>query len=69
MCESVWELYAQSLHHLGLTSSMIERDDNIPALAALVNELDHARIIANTVFSDSSITPQIQTSTNMGSHV
>ena len=69
VCESVWELYAQSLHHLGLTSSMIERDDNIPALAALVNELDHARIIANTVFSDSLITPQIQAATNMGSHV
>lgn len=69
VCESVWELYAQSLHYLGLTSSMIERDDNIPALAALVNELDHARTIANAVFSDSSVAPQIQAVTNMGSHV
>jgi uncharacterized protein (UPF0276 family) len=30
---------------------MIERDDNIPPLAELVDELEHARSIANEVFT------------------
>jgi uncharacterized protein (UPF0276 family) len=31
---------------------MIERDDNIPPLAELVDELDHARSIAREVLGD-----------------
>jgi len=42
----VWELYAQALQRFGPVPTMIERDDKIPALGALVRELDRARAIA-----------------------
>jgi uncharacterized protein len=35
--------------HFGPVSTMIERDDNIPPLAELVDELDHARSIARVL--------------------
>lgn len=44
--QEVWDLYAQALKRFGAVSTMIERDDNIPPLADLVMELDHARQIA-----------------------
>jgi uncharacterized protein (UPF0276 family) len=40
---SVWSLYAEALQRLGPVATMIERDDNIPPLAALLGELDIAR--------------------------
>lgn len=52
VCESVWQLYAESLRHFGLTSSMIERDDNIPKLNELIRELDQARSIAEQTLPD-----------------
>jgi uncharacterized protein (UPF0276 family) len=39
----VWDLYAQAVAHFGAVPTMIERDDNIPALGELVAELDLAR--------------------------
>jgi len=42
----VWDLYAYAIGQLGQISTMIERDDNIPALAELVDELQMARNIA-----------------------
>lgn len=50
VCEAVWDLYAYALRRFGPVSTMIERDDNIPALEILVGELDRARHIsaANT---------------------
>lgn len=42
----VWDLYAYAISHLGQISTMIERDDNIPALADLVEELQLAREIS-----------------------
>ena len=42
----VWELYAAALRRFGPISSMIERDADIPALPALIAELDIARRIA-----------------------
>lgn len=45
--DSVWELYRETLRHHGLISTMIERDDNIPPLPTLLNELNHAREIAD----------------------
>src|SRR5215470_4187008 len=48
VCEAVWELYGKALARLGPVSSMIERDEHIPALAELVDELDRARQIAET---------------------
>ena len=42
----VWDLYAQALARFGIVSTMIERDDHIPPLEELVQELDYARGIA-----------------------
>jgi len=42
----VWNLYRAALAHFGAVPTMIERDDNIPALSELVTELDIARDIA-----------------------
>ena len=47
--DPVWELYAQALRRFGPVSTMIERDDNIPPLAELVDELERARRIAAQV--------------------
>jgi uncharacterized protein (UPF0276 family) len=41
----VWDLYAKVIQRLGPISTMIERDDNIPALAELLAELDQAKQI------------------------
>jgi uncharacterized protein (UPF0276 family) len=43
VCEAVWQLYAYTLQHCGSVPTMIERDDNIPALHELLDELDIAR--------------------------
>ena len=47
--DPVWQLYADTLRHHGSVSTMIERDDNIPPLADLLNELNHAREIAESI--------------------
>jgi uncharacterized protein len=44
--EAVWDLYAFALSRFGSLSTMIERDDNIPEIEALLAELDRAREIA-----------------------
>ena len=49
VCDEVWDLYRAAAAHFGPVSTMIERDDNIPPLADLVDELDHARAIAGDV--------------------
>ena len=43
--DAVWDLYAAALRRFGPVSTMIERDDNIPPLAELIDELDQARCI------------------------
>ena len=52
--DEVWQLYEAALRRFGPVSTMIERDDNIPPLAELVEELDHARRIAAT-FADTNM--------------
>jgi hypothetical protein len=52
VCPEVWSLYAEALRRFGPVSTMIERDDNIPPLADLVEELEQARIIAKTVLCE-----------------
>jgi uncharacterized protein (UPF0276 family) len=42
----VWALYAAAVRRFGAVSTMIERDDNIPPLSALLTELETARQIA-----------------------
>ncbi|CDZ77519.1 hypothetical protein BN59_01802 [Legionella massiliensis] len=47
--QPVWDLYAKAIAKLGRISTMIERDDNIPPLSELLDELNLARnIMANT---------------------
>jgi hypothetical protein len=43
---AVWALYGRALERFGPVPTMIERDDNIPALDELLAELDVARGIA-----------------------
>jgi uncharacterized protein (UPF0276 family) len=43
---AVWELYRHAVQRFGNVTTMIERDDRIPALADLVAELDIARAIS-----------------------
>lgn len=42
----VWELYADALARFGAVSTLIERDDNIPPIEMLLEELSTARAIA-----------------------
>lgn len=44
--EPVWQLYAAAIERFGQVTTMIERDDNIPALEVLLEELTRARSIA-----------------------
>lgn len=45
----VWDLYAEAVRRFGAVSTMIERDDNIPPLHELLEELQQARRIADAV--------------------
>ncbi len=47
--QPVWDLYADTMKHVGPVSTMIERDDNIPPLAELLAEVAYARRIAAEV--------------------
>ena len=46
VCDAVWDLYAYTVRRLGAVPTMIERDDNIPPLNELLDELDTVRRIA-----------------------
>ena len=45
---AVWDLYAHACQRFGAVATMIERDDDIPPLAELIEELAVARDIAST---------------------
>ena len=47
----VWELYSQALARLGPVSTLIERDDKLPAFSQLVAELTEARSLGGAVCS------------------
>ncbi len=49
--DAVWDLYDYSVSQFGAVSTMIERDDHIPELAVLVNELEIAKEIAKKAIS------------------
>jgi uncharacterized protein (UPF0276 family) len=55
--QPVWDLYAETLKRFGPISTMVERDDNIPPLAELLAEVDHARRIAADVFAEATCEP------------
>jgi uncharacterized protein (UPF0276 family) len=42
VCEEVWELYAQAIARFGALPTLIEWDNDIPPLATLVAEAQHA---------------------------
>ena len=44
--DPVWELYVEAVARLGPVSTMIERDDDIPPLDVLLDELARARSVA-----------------------
>lgn len=43
ICAEVWTLYCAACARFGPVATMIERDDNIPPLGILLDELDQAR--------------------------
>ena len=43
VCDDVWSLYERACARFGAVATMIERDDEIPPLADLLDELDVAR--------------------------
>ena len=51
----VWDLYVEAVARLGPVSTMIERDDDIPPLQVLLEELARARLLAESVVGDSSL--------------
>ena len=46
VADPVWQLYARTLEHLGPVSTLLERDDHLPPLGELLDELQQARRIA-----------------------
>ena len=46
--DPVWELYVEAIARLGPVSTMIERDDDIPPLDVLLEELAQARALAES---------------------
>lgn len=53
--DPVWELYVAAIKRFGNVATMIERDDNIPPLAELVDELEQARNIAAPILKAESV--------------
>ena len=49
VCDDVWALYAKAVALLGPVATMIERDDDIPPLAELLDELAIARGIGQRI--------------------
>lgn len=47
--QPVWDLYAAAIKRFGVVTTMIERDDAIPALTELLHEVMFARDIANNI--------------------
>ena len=52
VCDAVWSLYAKAVERFGDITFMIERDDNIPSLDELMQELNLAREISKNVLHD-----------------
>ncbi|MCB1451759.1 MAG: DUF692 domain-containing protein [Nitratireductor sp.] len=53
--DAVFELYGEALKRFGAVSTMIERDDNIPPLAELLQELQRAREIASAILPPAAL--------------
>jgi len=57
VCDAVWQLYHTAVQLFADVPAMIERDDHIPPLAELMEELAHARDVA----ADAATTPDAGT--------
>lgn len=55
VCEPVWQLFGEAIRRSGPVATMIERDDNIPPLADLLDELQRARDISAQVLSSQAV--------------
>ena len=53
--DEVWDLYAAALKRFGPVSTMIERDDDIPPLSDMLDELGRARRIADSVLKSDGL--------------
>ena len=56
--DPVWDLYREAIARFGPVSTMIERDDNIPPLPELLDELDLARAISAEVLGTATAPAQ-----------
>lgn len=56
--DEVWDLYEDALKRFGPVSTMIERDDDIPPLADMLDELGHARDLAGKVLGPTRTQPR-----------
>lgn len=52
--EAVWQLYADTLERFGPISTLIERDDNIPPLENLMEEVGQSRKIAEKILAETA---------------
>lgn len=53
--QPVWDLFAEAARLIGPISTMIERDDNIPKLEVLIDELNIARQIASNAWQEVAV--------------
>lgn len=53
--DKVWEIYGKALVRFGFVSTMIERDDHIPPLQELIDELGRAKTIAQQVLQPARV--------------
>lgn len=53
--QPVWDLYDETIKRFGQIPTMIERDDNMPSLAELLREMNHAKNIASRYLPEESI--------------
>lgn len=54
--DPVWALYKTAIQHFGHVSTMIERDDKIPPLNDLLQELEHAKSIVKNTLKNTQVT-------------
>lgn len=57
VCEAVWALYRHAIARIGPVPTMIERDDHIPPLTELVQELNRARREAAQALDSQAVVP------------
>lgn len=53
--QEVWDLFAESIKLFGAISTMIERDDHIPPLHVLIDELNKARQISELILKEPAV--------------